>query len=205
MRFGIIDVGFGNIRAIINQCEYISISTKIISLPTDITNDVTHLILPGVGSFDYAMEKIKSNGMDEAIKLFSLHHERPLLGICLGMHLLGNTSAEGTSSGLGIIAGTVKKLATTDSHQLRLPHIGWRHLNITKGSNLLPDVNEKIRMYFTHSYHFDVEDTNAITSTTYYGERFCASFEASNIIGVQFHPEKSHRYGTNLIKNFRQV
>jgi len=205
MRFGIINVGFGNISAITNQCEYMSISTKKISLPDDITDDVTHLILPGVGSYDYGMKQLRNNGMDEAIKHFGLHHQRPLLGICLGMHLLGTKSDEGTSGGLGIIAGTVKKLATAENRQLRLPHIGWRHLHITKKAILFPDVNEKIRMYFTHSYHFVPKDMNTITSTTVYGESFCASFEESNIIGVQFHPEKSHRYGTNLLKKFVQV
>lgn len=205
MKIGIVDVGFGNIKAIANQCEYLSFSTKIITHPKDLSGDVTHLILPGVGSFDYGMGQLRKVGMDAAIQKFCSDAQQPLLGICLGMHLLGKRSEEGNSIGLGLIDASVKIITIPDESNLRLPHIGWRNLRIKKKSLLFPDLNRKIRTYFTHSFRFDPAKIELITSTVAYGNDICSSIESDNILGVQFHPEKSHNFGAEIIKNFGRI
>jgi imidazole glycerol-phosphate synthase subunit HisH len=205
MKIGIIDVGFGNIKAIVNQCEYLSFSTKAITMPEDISSDVTHLILPGVGSFDYGMSQLRKVGMDAEIQKFCIQSQQPFLGICLGMHLLGNKSEEGSSLGLSLIDATVKKITIPDGSNLRLPHIGWRNLRIEQKSRLLPDTNQKMRTYFTHSFHFVPANIELITSTVSYGNFLCSSIESDNIFGVQFHPEKSHNFGAEIIKEFGQI
>lgn len=202
MKIGVVDVGFGNIKAVMNQCERLSVSTKAITLPSDITSDVTHMILPGVGSFDFGMTQLCKTGMDDAIRHFSKTQMHPILGICLGMHMLGHKSEEGHLKGLGLVDATIKKIPTSENTHIRLPHIGWRNLVVERESRLFPDITQKTRTYFTHSFHFEPKKQDLITSSVQYGQKICASFEVDNILGVQFHPEKSHNFGSKILYNF---
>jgi glutamine amidotransferase len=198
----IIDYGLGNIRAFLNVYERLNISASIATCADDL-KDTEKLILPGVGAFDYAMGKLNKSGIREAIENFVLGEKMPVLGICVGMQMLSCSSEEGKMSGLGWIGGEVIKFDFRELNlKLPLPHMGWNTINPNNGNQLFETFTENSHFYFLHSYYFQCDNQDNIIATTEYGTRFCSAVNSDNIYGVQFHPEKSHQWGIQLLKNF---
>jgi glutamine amidotransferase len=206
MTVGIIDYGIGNLGSIKNMLKKIGTEAEIITDPNRIES-IDKVILPGVGSFDRGMEKIINIGFYEPLNRTVLVHRKPLLGICLGMQLFTERSEEGDRPGFGWIKGTTLrfgKQCTDDG--LKIPHMGWNHV-VTKNNHALfsgIEVDNQSRFYFCHSYYVHCSQEDSIIATTDYGLRFASSIGTYNILGVQFHPEKSHKYGMQLLKNYME-
>jgi glutamine amidotransferase len=200
---GIMNYGSGNITAIVNCLQKHGVATQVITSNSDFLG-VSRIILPGVGAFSSAMNKLNSSGLRNNFEHYVIKHQMPVLGICIGLHMLFNRSEEGGIEGLGFVEGDVKKLSNNDNEFLRLPHIGWNDVNVKKNNRLInlgaPYNNPKF--YFLHSYVINPIDYDVVTSETYYGKNFPASIEIGNIFGVQFHPEKSHDFGSTLLRSF---
>lgn len=194
----IVDYGAGNMGSIQNMFKKLGQESVITSDETIIL-EATKLVLPGVGSFDSAMEKLNALKIVDALNKKVLEEKTPILGICLGMQLLAKKSDEGTLNGLGWIDAEVKKLSPSN---LKVPHMGWNIPRIQKTSNLALDLPHESRFYFVHSYYMDCNNQNDVLMNVSYGDEFCVAIEHENIMGVQFHPEKSHVFGLSLLKNF---
>lgn len=204
MLVGIINYGLGNISAFKYAFKKLNCEVNVISNPDDI-NLCSHLILPGVGAFDYAIELLKSSRMLDVINKNVLVDKKPILGVCVGMQIFFEKSEEGNNYGLGWIKGNVKKLASSTKNTIKLPHMGWNSLGNINEKNKLCFNLENDEFYFLHSYHCVPEDKNLIISNTEYGESFCSSVQFENIIGCQFHPEKSHDAGLGIFSNFLRM
>ena len=201
-KIGIIDVGIGNVASVSRMLEVIGADTIYINQPEKL-NEVRKLILPGVGNFSNAMKRLHDSGFVEALKVYSGIDQNSILGICLGMHLLCNYSEEGNMEGLGLVNANVKhfnKMPNLKRH--KIPHMGWNTVKVAKQNIILPSTEEDTRFYFVHSYFVELENKNDAFLYSRYIEEYCSAFIHKNIIGVQFHPEKSHRYGKQLLKNY---
>lgn len=197
----IIDYGMGNLGSIDNMIKRIGYNCNITS---DINKIETaeKIILPGVGHFDKAMKNIVDLGLLDIIRKKALVDKTPILGICLGMQLMCKHSEEGNRTGLSLIDGVVKRFSFDEYTNLKIPHMGWNLVKVKKSSPILLNMFEDARFYFVHSYHVVCDRQNDILTTTSYGYDFTSSFLKDNIFGVQFHPEKSHKFGMLLLKNF---
>jgi glutamine amidotransferase len=200
----IIDYGLGNINAIYTVYKNLDIPVKIASTSSDLGN-VRKLILPGVGSFDYAMEKLNKSGMRDTLDNLVQSDKVDILGICVGMQMLAKSSEEGNHPGLGWLDAEVKKFNKNMDYDLLIPHMGWNNITPKKGSPLLIGFCNSSYFYFLHSYYFEAHDNTNIVSTTKYGFDFVSTINNGNIYGVQFHPEKSHQSGIQLLKNFSEL
>tara|TARA_B100000963_G_C22523286_1_gene624052 strand:- start:386 stop:1006 length:621 start_codon:yes stop_codon:yes gene_type:complete len=201
----IINYGLGNIRAFKNIFDYLNIKNQVADSVT-LLNNSSKIILPGVGSFDHAMDLINKSGLRNALEDLVINKEIPLLGICVGMQILGNQSDEGKSSGLGFIDGEIKLFNNLYAENpLPLPHMGWNSIISKNNDKLLSNIELDSRFYFLHSYYFSCNDEINSISKTRYGIDFSSSVNKKNIYGVQFHPEKSHLNGINLLKNFSEL
>lgn len=201
----IIDYGLGNIRAFLNVYKGLNIPASVARSAEDLM-DADRLILPGVGSFDHAMDLLKQSGMREALDELVLNQAIPILGVCVGMQMMAERSEEGILDGLGWIQGSVRKLSEAEGKtRLLLPHMGWNDVLPLASSGLFAGLEHDARFYFLHSYYFDCESSGTALAESDYGLRFACAVHLSNIYGVQFHPEKSHQYGTRLLKNFTEV
>lgn len=204
---GIIDYGVGNISAFRNIYKQLNIPVKIVSKEADLT-DVEKIVLPGVGHFDYAMTRFKDSGMIEKINQMVFHEKTPVIGICVGMQMMANRSDEGVLPGLGWIDAEVKKFdssLTVGQTKLPLPHMGWNDIRTERTTPILTGLENDAQFYFLHSYYFVCNDENdKIASTNYVADFTCAA-NHKNVYGVQFHPEKSHKYGIQLLKNFADL
>lgn len=197
----IINYQSGNLGAIINMFKRIGAETIIAENPDDLLK-ATKIILPGVGTFDTGMHNLKSGGWFDILNQKVLKEKVPTLGICLGMQLMTKSSEEGTLPGLGWFEGVTKRFAFKDKN-IKVPHMGWNKVKLNKSSKLLSiDPNEEKRFYFAHSYYVHVENQEDALLRTNYGLEFTSAIEKQNIFGVQFHPEKSHRFGMELLSNF---
>jgi len=196
----IIDYGMGNISSIANMIKKAGGVSTISKDPKDIKY-FSKIILPGVGAFDNAIIKLKDKGYFYEIQNQSMKEKTIILGICLGMQLLTGYSEEGNLDGLGLISGFTKRFNFTSS-KYKIPHMGWNDISIIKTDPLFTNIPDPIRFYFVHSYHVILHNNNDILSTTSHCYDFISSFKSKNIIGVQFHPEKSHNYGISFFKNF---
>lgn len=194
----IIDYGVGNTGSIKNMLKKIGVDVTI-SSDLDTLLSASKLILPGVGSFDNAMSKLHNLGMVELLNQKVIIEKTPFLGICLGMQLLAKHSEEGSLKGLGWIDATVEKFNLSN---YKVPHMGWNIPHIKKASALSTNLPGESRFYFVHSYFFKPGNEKDILMTADYGRSFVAAIEHENILGVQFHPEKSHVFGLALLKNF---
>jgi len=203
MKIGIINYGMGNIGSVCNAVEYLGYDVVDLKSAKDLKKS-DKIILPGVGAFKEGMARLNENDWVEALRSECVKNGKPLLGICLGMQLLAEESYEfGESKGLGFIAGNVDKIKFNDNQWYRLPHIGWNTVNVEKKeSKLYLNMNQEVDMYFVHSYVFEPIDRSVISGTCDYGIKFVASIEKDNIFATQFHPEKSHKSGLNLLNNF---
>jgi len=201
----IIDYGVGNIKAFYNIFSKLSVNVKIAQKPKDLIN-ATKLILPGVGHFDYAMKRFSESGMLNVVDEMVMNHNIPILGICVGMQMLAKTSEEGVMPGLGWINATVKKIDTNLlSQTTRLPHMGWNDVSVKTENPLLKNLEFNSRFYFLHSYYFETNLASDSIAFSNYGKEFTCVVNHKNIYGVQFHPEKSHHYGVQLLNNFANI
>ena len=198
----ILDYGSGNVKSVFNLCSYLNDNVAISNEVKDIKNS-SHIILPGVGSYNAAMKKIHKNLPVDNI-LEQLHNaKKPFLGICVGMQVLSDYGFEfEKSKGLGLINGSVKLLKT---NTLPLPNIGWNEIKIEKKSPLFKNIDDKDCFYFVHSYCFYNDNKDDVIATTEYNYSFVSAIHFENIYGVQFHPEKSHNNGEKLLHNFALI
>lgn len=200
----IIDYGLGNILAFQNVYKRLNIQADIARTAADFA-DATRLILPGVGAFDHAMELLDDSGMREPISELVLERKVPVLGVCVGMQILAESSEEGERPGLGWIPGRVKGFKSLGQADLLLPHMGWNDVEPTEGHPLFDQLRHDARFYFLHSFFFECARPGHVAATSHYGTAFSCAVSAGNIHGVQFHPEKSHHFGTQLLKNFAEL
>lgn len=199
----IVDYGVGNLTSLLNLCKRLSVQAEISGRPEDIL-EARRLILPGVGSFAHGMENLRGRGLVEALNKKVLTDRAPLLGICLGMQLLAESSEEGNARGLGWIEAEVVKFRLEDHPGLRVPHVGFNDLQRVTHP-LFKHVASDARFYFTHSYHMQCRSSERVLGTTDYGYNFPSVISRDNIFGTQFHPEKSHQAGLQLIRGFLEV
>jgi glutamine amidotransferase len=198
----VIDYGMGNLRSILHKLKKIKVEAIASSRTEDIER-AEKLILPGVGAFGAGMNNLKANGLIPALSRKVLDEKAPILGICLGMQLFATWSEEGNTDGLTWIDAEVKRFDFSESSNgLRIPHVGWNTISQARESPLLTGVIPGQRFYFTHSYHVCCNYEKDVVAKTYYGYDFVSVIQHENIFGVQFHPEKSHRRGILLVKNF---
>jgi len=201
----IINYGMGNLGSIQNMLKKVGVTSKIISSPEECV-DATKIILPGVGHFEEGMRVLKENNWIDILNSKVLKDKTPVLGICLGMQLMTSDSEEGNCVGLNWINAHVKKFQFADSG-MKIPHMGWNEI-IPKLTSPLFDkfeTMEDIRFYHVHSYYVELENAELEISSTNYGHPFASGFQNDNIYGVQFHPEKSHKYGMKMLANFANI
>lgn len=196
----VIDYGMGNLHSVKNMVKYLGYDAKISASEKDILT-ADKLILPGVGNFKKAMSVIKDTGLQEILNEAVLHKKIDTLGICLGMQLLTSYSEEGDCEGLGWIAGSTRKFALNDE-KLKVPHMGWNYIDIQQSDYLVDNLDENARFYFVHSYYVTCEERKHCIALTEYGHKFDSVIRMENIVGMQFHPEKSHRFGMKILKNY---
>jgi len=199
----IVDYGMGNIASVANMVRKSSGVAKISNKKTEILK-ASKLIIPGVGAFDHGVNQLQELDLFSAIQKMG-SEGIPVLGICLGMQLLAKRSEEGTLNGLGLIDAKFKRFSFGSEFPLRVPHVGWNHVHVEKDNLLIPGDMTEQRFYFTHSYHAVCANKNDILATTEYGYSFPAAYCRNKVFGVQFHPEKSHRFGMTLIKKFLEI
>ena len=195
----ILDYGSGNVKSVFNVLNYMNYEA-VISNDIDKIKNSSHIILPGVGSFGAAMKKVRSNIPIDVLEKEVLINKKPILGICVGMQLFASKGFEnGIHDGLGWIKGSVEKLKSCN---LSLPHIGWQNIEVNNNnSKILMHISDP-DFYFLHSYAFKTDNKKNIVARSFYGEKFCSIIKQKNILGTQFHPEKSQQAGMQLIKNF---
>lgn len=198
----ILDYGVGNISAIYNMFKKIGVSATISSDP-DVIKQADKYLLPGVGSFDYGINQLRNSTFFDIFEKEVLLNKKPTLGICLGMQLLTNSSEEGKEKGLGWINAETIKFDLANKN-LSIPHMGWNEVIPETASGLFQDLAEN-RFYFVHSYHVRCSKDTNVLATSNYGGKFTCGINENNIFGVQFHPEKSHKFGMKLLQNFDQL
>jgi glutamine amidotransferase len=198
----IIDYNTGNLGSIKNMLKRLGIASQITNDKEAIEN-AEKLILPGVGHFDYGMQQLKKSGLINVLTKKVIENKIPILGICLGVQLFTKNSEEGNEEGLGWINGkTVSFDKTKLASNQKIPNMGWVDVGSYKQSKLFENMPEDPRFYFVHSYHLKLDNPEDCLVTANYGYDFAAGIEHENIVGVQFHPEKSHKYGMKILENF---
>jgi glutamine amidotransferase len=201
----IVDYGLGNIRAFLNVYKRLNIEARTATNADELAG-AEKVILPGVGHFDNAMERLEASGMKDALDELVLQKEVPVLGVCVGMQMLADSSEEGTRPGLGWVPGRVRALSgVPEAARLNLPHMGWNDVRPTTGNGLFDELQTGAQFYFLHSFFFEAARPADVAATSAYGIDFSCAVNSRNIYGVQFHPEKSHQFGTRLLKNFAML
>jgi len=201
----IIDYGVGNINAFVNVYKRVDIPVKIAKNQDDLEG-AEKLILPGVGHFDHAMTQLNNSGMRDKLDELVLIHKIPVIGICVGMQMMANSSDEGSMEGLKWIDATVKKFDESKINQVtRLPHMGWNDVKPIKDIDLFKGLEDNSIFYFLHTYYFHCNNKEDIMAVTEYGGEFASAAHHENKYGIQFHPEKSHHYGEILLHNFAKL
>lgn len=198
----VVDLGMGNLGSVPNCCKRVGYQA-VISADPAVVAAAEKIILPGVGAFDMAMKEMHSRGLYSVLQRRVVDDKVPILGICLGMQLLFEDSDEGEEVGMSWLPGRFTRFpAEYNGKQLLVPHIGWNTAEPRKGSRLFADVPQDAEYYFVHSYRLVTTREDAVASTTDYGGSFVSGVESGRIMGAQFHPEKSHQFGAQLVKNF---
>lgn len=198
----IVDYGVGNLASIANILKKVGVSAEI-SNDISVISKAKKLILPGVGSFDYGISSLRSLGLDEVLNEKVLVLKTPILGLCLGFQLMTNGSEEGAMSGLGWFNAKCSKFKFNDLNY-KIPHMGWNVVKNKKENPLTANLNA-MKFYFVHSYHITNEQPEDVILSVNYGYEFTCGMQKQNIFGVQFHPEKSHKYGMQLFRNFAAI
>ena len=201
----IIDYGVGNIQAFVNMFKRLGIDACRTQNARELTG-VSKIILPGVGDFDHAMSLLNSSGMRDTLDHLVLAQQIPVLGVCVGMQMLADMSEEGVEAGLGWIKGRVVSFGNNAvTTGLPLPHMGWNDVMPRNTKTIFRDFGQDSRFYFLHSYYFECRNESDCLASSTYGNEFSCAVERGNVMGVQFHPEKSHHWGMNLLKNFAEL
>lgn len=201
----IVDYNTGNLKSIVNMLGHLGIPATI-SREQDTILQASKLILPGVGTFDYGMSMLRKLDLVDVLEQKVLHEETPVLGICLGAQLLTYRSEEGVESGLGWINAETRRFRLPrEDHHLRIPHMGWAETEYRKSSRIFNNAVSTPRFYYVHSYHLVCSHEQNELCHAIHGYRFATGIEHKNIVGVQFHPEKSHRFGMQVLKNFAEL
>jgi glutamine amidotransferase len=199
----VVDYGMGNVSSVVNMLRKAGTAARAASSPDEVAS-AARLILPGVGAFDAAMGRLRSTGLADALEHGVMQRGVPVLGICLGMQVLTAGSEEGAMPGLGWIPGRVRRFRFEDE-SIRVPHMGWNAVRQAAPSPLLEGMYPEPRFYFVHSYHVECDDPGDVILTTQYGYPFASGIGRRNIFGVQFHPEKSHKFGMRLLQQFASI
>lgn len=203
-RVAIVDYGCGNLRSVVNAINSVGGEAAVIDQPDGLA-DYQLLLLPGVGSFRYAMEQIRNRRFDATLRNLVLDHRIPILGICLGMQLMAMRSSEdGETEGLGLLNCEVDRFGFDRAQYpaLKIPHVGFNTVQPRSNSHLFADFGNNADFYFTHSYRMRCIKADAIAATCWHGEEFVAAVELGHIAATQFHPEKSQANGLQLLRNF---
>ena len=199
---GIADYGVGNLKSVSNMLSRLGIENFISSRVAEFER-ATHLVLPGVGAFDAGVKNLKERGLDAFFRDAAARKDRPILGICLGMHLMMESSDEGTEAGLALFRGRCLRFDPEKIGE-KVPHMGWADVSPTRPSEIWRGLETEARFYFAHSYHVVPDDPSVVLARADYGLGFVAAIQRGCVTGVQFHPEKSHRFGFTLLKNFSE-
>jgi glutamine amidotransferase len=200
----IVDYGMGNLGSILNMLKKIGAKAAISGSPADI-EAADKLILPGVGAFDAAMRRLGDSGLRPLLDEQVLVKKKPVIGLCLGMQLLTEGSEEGTLPGLGWIGGTTKRFRfPAELAHLKVPHMGWNRVRTAEGKTLVEELPDPSRFYFVHSFYVELRDQADAAAWTHYGHDFVSMIQQGHIMGTQFHPEKSHKFGIRLLRNFAE-
>jgi len=194
----IVDYGMGNLRSVFHKVKKLTPDVALSSRPEDVLS-ADKLIIPGVGQYAAGMKNLKDWDLIDPLNNAVLEKKTPILGICLGMQLFTDYGEEGGAEGLGWIRGRTIRL---NPHNLPIPHVGWNTIKTKKETRLFDGLPQDYGYYFTHSYHVVCEDREDVLATTTYGIEFTSALQKNNIVGVQFHPEKSHLHGVKIIENF---
>ncbi len=200
-KIGIINYGMGNLGSVKRKLDNIRTTSFISDNPEELEK-ADKYILPGVGHFTKAIIQLKNNGLFDYLNENILIKKKPILGICLGMQLMAKWSEEGNSEGFGWIDAIVIKFKIGNKQLYKIPHIGWNNISIKKTSALFNGLNPDQEFYFVHSFHLECNDMNDVLNETVYEYPFVSAIQKDNIIGLQYHPEKSHDAGELLLKNF---
>lgn len=198
----VVDYGVGNLGSIINMFK--RIGQKVVrSGDREVMSAADRILLPGVGAYDAALEKLDRLDLIGPLTELAIEKKKPILGICLGMQIMGNSSEEGERRGLGWIDGDVVKFTFSPEQKIKVPHMAWNYATPSKDHHITKSMGEDDRFYFIHSYHFSCSHSEDVLMTAHYGgNEFTAGIARNNIAAVQFHPEKSHRYGMEFLRQF---
>ncbi|HEX6371496.1 MAG TPA: imidazole glycerol phosphate synthase subunit HisH [Longimicrobium sp.] len=200
-RVAVVDYGVSNLDSVARALEECGATPFVTSNPAELKN-ASLMVLPGVGAFADGMRNLRERGLDQALREQVLEQRVPLLGVCLGMHLLADRGSEGgESQGLGLIPGTVQKLQP-DAPGTRIPHVGWNEVHPARPSPLMEGIEDGRDFYFVHSYHLACDDPADVLATTPYCGGIASAVQRGIVAGVQFHPEKSQKAGFALLRNF---
>lgn len=198
----IVDYGLGNIQAFANIYRRLDVPVTFAKKANDLAG-ATHIILPGVGAFDWAMAQLDASGMRITLDRLVLEERKHVLGICVGMQMMARRSDEGSAAGLGWLDAEVRRFDESRIQgRTRLPHMGWNDVEPVDNTGLMREMGEGARFYFLHSYYFAPNDPADVLAKTTYGDPFASAVRRGKVHGVQFHPEKSHNWGIQLLKNF---
>lgn len=200
----IVDYGTGNLSSVKRSIARIGSECHVSSEIADIVAS-DKLILAGVGHFESAMAGLRKSGLMDALEQAVLVDKKPILGICLGMELMAKTSEEGNVKGLGWLDANVVRFRIADKLRYKVPHIGWNRVKVKKNSRLMKKIPDSAEFYFLHSYYLNLADHSDLLNETNFETAFPAAVEKNNIFGVQYHPEKSHQVGLQLLKNFVEM
>lgn len=200
MSVTIVDAGIGNIRSVLRMFEAVDCEAEIVCSPAEAAT-AERLVLPGIGAFDAGMSALNA-GWRGVLDELALNRKVPILGICLGMQLLCRSSEEGATRGLGWVAADVTRIDTKGDQNLKIPHMGWARVIPARPNPLIPADEGEQRFYHVHSYRVVCDDPADVIGTVQYGDEFTTAIQKDNIFGVQFHPEKSHRFGMALMRRF---
>ena len=200
----IVDYGVGNIGALVNMFDYLGIEAQA-SGEDRVIAAATSLVLPGIGAFDKAMRTLRERGLVAPLEQAVRERGVPVLGVCLGMQMLARKSDEGVEAGLGWDAADVRRIVAPAGSSLKVPHIGWMETRPARPSALFSTASNNERFYFDHSYHVVCDHEGDVSAVIDYGGELCCAVEVGHVFGVQFHPEKSHRFGMRLLRAFAVV
>ena len=201
----IVDYGLGNVGAFANTYKRMDIPVRTARTAAELAT-AERIVLPGVGAFDHAMDLLNASGMREALQDLVVTKQRPVVGVCVGMQMLADGSDEGVRAGLGWIPGRVRHFSHASANvELPMPHMGWNDVTPVAGERLFRGLEADARFYFLHSFYFEAADPADVAAHTSYGIEFGSAVRRGHIHGVQFHPEKSHHFGSTLLKNFAEA
>lgn len=201
----IVDYGLGNVKAFANAYKSLNIPANIITRAQDLKT-ASKVILPGVGAFDHAMRLLERSGMRQSLEEMVLQRHVPILGVCVGMQILACSSEEGSLPGLSWVDAIIKRMNfVAEKNSVCIPHMGWNNIRPLQTNGLLKGFDPDARFYFLHSYYFESNRKEIVVAVTDYQGEFASVVNSGNVYGVQFHPEKSHQWGTRLLKNFAEL